>query len=111
MSKYYKLDFEKPLEETERRIETIEDRLRRATAGGVVQEADLPTDQGELAQMLADLRRSYQEQLAQIYAGLSPVHVVRVARHPDRPQTRDYIERICKDFCELHGDRRYGDRR
>jgi acetyl-CoA carboxylase carboxyl transferase subunit alpha len=34
---------------------------------------------------------------------------VRVSRHPKRPQTRDYIDMICKDFCELHGDRRFGD--
>jgi acetyl-CoA carboxylase carboxyl transferase subunit alpha len=32
-----------------------------------------------------------------------------LARHPERPQSRDYIELMCKDFCELHGDRRYGD--
>ncbi len=110
MSKYYKLDFEKPLEETERRIEAIQDRLRRVSAGQEVSaESELPSDEGELAGMLEDLRREYQEKLAEIYSSLSPVQVVRVARHPDRPQTRDYIERICKDFCELHGDRRFGD--
>lgn len=34
---------------------------------------------------------------------------VLLARHPERPQSRDYIELMCKDFCELHGDRRFGD--
>jgi acetyl-CoA carboxylase carboxyl transferase subunit alpha len=34
---------------------------------------------------------------------------VRLARHPDRPYTLDYVERIFEDFVELHGDRKYGD--
>jgi len=38
-----------------------------------------------------------------------PWSVVKLARHPERPQTRDYIDLIFRDFCELHGDRRYGD--
>ena len=38
-----------------------------------------------------------------------PWEVVKIARHPKRPQTRDYIDAIFRDFCELHGDRRYGD--
>jgi len=38
-----------------------------------------------------------------------PWDTVKLARHPQRPQTRDYIDLICKDFCELHGDRRFGD--
>ncbi len=38
-----------------------------------------------------------------------PSEVVRIARHPSRPQTRDYIDLIFRDFCELHGDRRFGD--
>ena len=38
-----------------------------------------------------------------------PSEVVRLARHPRRPQTRDYIDLIFRDFCELHGDRRFGD--
>jgi acetyl-CoA carboxylase carboxyl transferase subunit alpha len=44
-----------------------------------------------------------------VYANLSPWDTVRVARHPARPQTRDYIQAICKEFTELHGDRRFGD--
>ncbi len=34
---------------------------------------------------------------------------VQIARHPDRPHTLDYIQRICTEFVELHGDRLYGD--
>src|SRR5438552_11734614 len=34
---------------------------------------------------------------------------VQIARHPDRPHTLDYIQRLCTDFVELHGDRLYGD--
>ncbi|MFG0274798.1 MAG: acetyl-CoA carboxylase carboxyltransferase subunit alpha [Phycisphaerales bacterium] len=42
-------------------------------------------------------------------AAREPWETVKLARHPQRPQTRDYIDLICKDFCELHGDRRFGD--
>src|SRR6266581_347333 len=34
---------------------------------------------------------------------------VKLARHPDRPHTLDYIQRLCADFVELHGDRLFGD--
>lgn len=34
---------------------------------------------------------------------------VQIARHPDRPHTLDYIQRLCTDFIEMHGDRLYGD--
>ncbi len=40
---------------------------------------------------------------------LTPPQKVLVARHPDRPYTMDYIERIFTDFVELHGDRLYRD--
>jgi acetyl-CoA carboxylase carboxyl transferase subunit alpha len=55
------------------------------------------------------LRRQRQTLLGELYSNLSPWDTVRVARHPARPQTRDYIQAMCRDFCELHGDRRYGD--
>ena len=44
-----------------------------------------------------------------IYSNLSAWETVLVARHPSRPQTRDYIEMIVKDFDEVHGDRKFGD--
>ena len=36
-------------------------------------------------------------------------HAVELARHQDRPYTLDYVERICEDFVELHGDRSLAD--
>ncbi|EAR10239.1 acetyl-CoA carboxylase carboxyl transferase subunit alpha [Reinekea blandensis] len=45
----------------------------------------------------------------QIYSKLSSWQVSQVARHPRRPYTLDYIERIFTDFDELHGDRHYAD--
>ncbi|MFP3917007.1 acetyl-CoA carboxylase carboxyl transferase subunit alpha [Lysinibacillus telephonicus] len=45
----------------------------------------------------------------QIYSNMEPWDRVQVARHPMRPTTLEYIEEICTDFIELHGDRSYGD--
>jgi acetyl-CoA carboxylase carboxyl transferase subunit alpha len=44
-----------------------------------------------------------------IYARLTPWQRVLVARHPSRPTTLDYIERLFTDFIEIHGDRRFAD--
>ena len=44
-----------------------------------------------------------------IVSKLSPWQVARVARHESRPYTMDYLEIICPDFQELHGDRMYAD--
>jgi acetyl-CoA carboxylase carboxyl transferase subunit alpha len=46
-----------------------------------------------------------------IYGNLTAWQTVQVSRHPDRPQTLDYIELIFDDFVELHGDRAFGDDR
>jgi acetyl-CoA carboxylase carboxyl transferase subunit alpha len=45
------------------------------------------------------------------YAKLTPWQTVLVARHPNRPQTCDYIESAFDEFVELHGDRTFGDDR
>jgi len=44
-----------------------------------------------------------------LYSKMEPWDRVQVARHPERPTTLDYINKICTDFIELHGDRVYGD--
>ncbi len=91
----YDLEFERPLAALERQIVELE---AHALDTGL-----------DMAGDLKKLRQSHTAILRKLYAGLSPWHTVKVARHPNRPQTIDYLRAIVKDFCELHGDRRYGD--
>jgi acetyl-CoA carboxylase carboxyl transferase subunit alpha len=49
--------------------------------------------------------------LRKTYSTLTPWQTVLVARHPERPQTMDYVEMIFDEFVELHGDRAFGDDR
>ena len=92
----YELAFEKPVRELERSIADVES-------------ARTPPGEGAPADELTKLRAQRDDRLSDIYRRLEPWETVRVARHPNRPQTRDYLRLICKDFCELHGDRRFGD--
>ncbi len=98
MALAYTLEFEKPLAELSARIETLEHT-----------EPALGEESATSAKELTELRKSHQTLMRKIYGGLSAWETVRVARHPNRPQTRDYIRIMCKDFCELHGDRRFRD--
>jgi acetyl-CoA carboxylase carboxyl transferase subunit alpha len=107
MSTFYKLAFEQPIVEIDERIE----RARGAgdaeipALGGVAEQAG---DAGQ-PEDLQKLMKERDKALKKIYKDLSPWNTVRVARHPERPQTRDYIAHMCRDFCELSGDRRFGD--
>lgn len=94
MATFYQLDFEKPLA-------TLEQQIEEARAG-------LPAD-AEPSPQLKALRQQHSDLLKKLYTDLSAWNTVRVARHPLRPQTRDYIGMMCRDFSELHGDRRFGD--
>ncbi len=77
--------------------------------------AELEADQAEsgrdLTPEIRQLRSQYVSVLRKTYQGLSAWETVQVARHPARPLARDYIERIVKNFVELHGDRRFADDR
>jgi acetyl-CoA carboxylase carboxyl transferase subunit alpha len=55
------------------------------------------------------LRKRADEIRAEIYSHLTPWQRVLVARHPNRPNTLDYVERLFTGFDELHGDRRFAD--
>lgn len=91
----YELAFEQPVLELDKAIAALE--------------LSDPQSETPSAAELDRLRVAREEQLREIYLKLEPWETVRVARHPRRPQTRDYIDMIFKDFCELHGDRRFGD--
>jgi acetyl-CoA carboxylase carboxyl transferase subunit alpha len=58
---------------------------------------------------IMDLREALTQLLKKTYDNLTAWEIVQVARHPARPQTRDYIDMIVNDFEELHGDRKFGD--
>src|SRR5947208_7708140 len=89
----YDLEFEKPLAELERKIMSLQrkgDRLK-------------PDENKQLQEAERELRRRSEE----IYNNLSAWETVQVARHKDRPYSLDYIELMCKDLFELHGDRSF----
>jgi acetyl-CoA carboxylase carboxyl transferase subunit alpha len=62
--------------------------------------------------MKAELRRLEDKTgrvAKELFASLSPWQKVQLSRHPNRPYSLDYIERLITDFVEMHGDRRFGD--
>ncbi len=89
------LSFERPILEMVRKIEELKN-LSAATG------MDLNGEVRPLEEQCEKMTRK-------IFAGLSPWERVQVARHPNRPLTGDFINRIFEDFVELHGDRVYGD--
>jgi acetyl-CoA carboxylase carboxyl transferase subunit alpha len=101
MSAFYQLEFEKPLVDLEQAIEAADSRLK--------QEPESSPAAAQIQAELSGLQTQHKAQLTEIYSRLTPWDTVRVARHPSRPQTRDYIGLITRDFAELSGDRRYGD--
>ena len=63
------------------------------------------------AESIRRIRRELANLKKDRYANLTAWETVLVARHPDRPQTMDYVEMIFDEFVELHGDRTFGDDR
>lgn len=63
----------------------------------------------ERERSIDSLRRRADEIRTEIYANLTPWQRVLVARHPNRPNTLDYVERLFTGWDELHGDRRFAD--
>lgn len=63
----------------------------------------------ERRQTLVHLNERLQALRADVYSRLTPWQRVLVARHPSRPTTLDYVERLFTGFVEIHGDRRFAD--
>jgi len=89
------LEFEKPLVRIEREIAELE-----------AVQSDTSRD---MSSHIRELRVTLESMTRRTYAKLTPWETVLVARHPQRPVLRDYIAGCVKDFCELHGDRCFGD--
>jgi acetyl-CoA carboxylase carboxyl transferase subunit alpha len=89
------LDFEQPIAKLEEKIEEL---------------SLVGTDNDiNIAEEIKTLKDKSSKLTAKLYTNLSAWDTVKVARHPLRPYSSDYISRIFTDFEELHGDRLYGD--
>lgn len=89
------LDFEKPLLELSAKIKELQSFMDEKGL-------DLSEELMKLKERAAKLQR-------EIYASLNTMQIIQIARHPNRPTARDYINYIFDEFIELHGDRKFSD--
>ncbi len=89
------LDFEQPIAEMEAKIDELH---------FVSDDADV-----NIADEVMKLKEKSQAMTKTIFSSLTSWQISQLARHPQRPYTLDYIERIFTDFEELHGDRHFAD--
>lgn len=88
------LDFEQPIADLEDKIQELQ---------------DLSVGDGVLKPEIDRLKKKAQQLRESIFTNLTRWQRVQLARHPERPYTLDYIERITDDFIEVHGDRYHSD--
>jgi acetyl-CoA carboxylase carboxyl transferase subunit alpha len=90
----YVLPFEKPVVELVTRVRELRELAKSDTA--------LEPELRRLEDKAAKLAR-------ELFSELSPWQKVQLSRHPNRPYTLDYVDRIFQSFVELHGDRCFGE--
>ncbi|TLY80149.1 MAG: acetyl-CoA carboxylase carboxyltransferase subunit alpha [Gammaproteobacteria bacterium] len=89
------LDFEQPIAELEAKIEELK---------------HIPSDsEVNIQEEIGRLQAKSRQLTTSIFASLTPWQITQLARHPQRPYTLDYLNAICSEFNELHGDRMYAD--
>ncbi|MCG8424244.1 MAG: acetyl-CoA carboxylase carboxyltransferase subunit alpha [Proteobacteria bacterium] len=88
------LEFEKPVIELERKIEELR---------------GLAADQVDMSKEIRKLEQKARKLQKEVFADLTPQQKVQLSRHPSRPYMADYVELLCEDFLELHGDRSFRD--
>lgn len=89
------LEFERPIQELEKKISDMRD----FSVGKSI----------ELSGEIASLEQKLERLRSEIYSGLTRWQRVQLSRHPKRPHTLDYVSLIASDFVELHGDRGFAD--
>lgn len=85
------LDFEKPIVEIQKKIEELKK---------VSEESGLNLDS-----QIKDFEEKAQYKKKELYSNLKPSQKLQIARHPERPKFLDYVNLMCDEFIELHGDR------
>ena len=96
MAPQHQLPFEKPIYELEAQLSKLE-----------AEPDPTPAVQESVRRMRVELTQMTRER----YENLDAWDTVQVSRHPERPQTPDYIELVFDEFVELHGDKSFGDDR
>ena len=89
------LDFEEKLE----KLESEKKSLLKAS-----QESDI-----DISVKIKSIEEKEKTELDKIYSNLSPWQIVKVARHPQRPKTKDYVQNVFDNFTSLYGDRLYSE--
>ncbi|WP_370681802.1 acetyl-CoA carboxylase carboxyltransferase subunit alpha [Comamonas sp. GB3 AK4-5] len=95
MAKKTFLDFEQPIAELEAKIEE----LRYVQTESAV----------DISEEIDQLSKKSNQLTKDIYSDLSPWQITKIARHPERPYTLDYVRECFTDFVEMHGDRHFSD--
>lgn len=88
-------DFEKPLADLQSQIDKV------------VQAQD--KTQVDMSATLAEMNEKFESAKKEVYSNLNGWQRVQISRHPERPYTLQYLELMCDDFIEMHGDRTVGD--
>jgi len=89
------LDFEQPIAELEAKIEE----LRYVQTENAV----------DISDEIDQLSKKSNQLTKDIYSDLTPWQITKIARHPERPYTLDYVRECFTDFVEMHGDRHFAD--
>ena len=89
------LEFEQPIAELEASIDALK---------FVGEDSEL-----NISEEIERLKNKSESLTRSIFSNLTAWQIAQLARHPQRPYTLDYLERIFTDFQELHGDRMYAD--
>ncbi|MHA8098623.1 acetyl-CoA carboxylase carboxyltransferase subunit alpha [Aquirufa aurantiipilula] len=89
------LEFEKPIAE-------LEDKLIEMRKLAIENNVDVTATVQSLTEKILELKK-------ETFSNLTRWQRVQLSRHPDRPYTFDYIEKMCEEFIEIHGDRSVAD--